>query len=203
MNNIDKKVLWFEGAGCVERGDVENCRIRTAYRNDEGNEIYLELSSVEVTKNSPFHLKEFVNAGFVDHCYTIKGYDEEIDNIIKRYFAFEYSKKRILRLVNEHTNCSFDEIRVADSFYGYHVHKNGGGYNLMDDHHFDGEKAEAARNAFAKIDEDIRTKLEEKWSKISLLSVNADSITVRCYASGESMRSHGMNPEEREITVKF
>ena len=203
MAGANKKVLWFEGAGCVERGDVENCRIRTAFRNNWGIEIYLEISSVEVTKHSPAHLREFVNAGFIDYCHTVKGYDEEVENLVKRYTAFEYSKDRILRLVNEHTDCSFDEIRVADSFYGYHVHKNGGGYNLMHDHVFDDKKAEAARNAFEKIDMEIRAKLEERWSKISLLSLNDSSITVRCYASKESMLAHGMNPEQRQITVNF
>jgi len=30
------KPLFFEGAGCVERGELENCRIRTAFTNDKG-----------------------------------------------------------------------------------------------------------------------------------------------------------------------
>ena len=30
-----KKTLYFEGAGCVPRNDVENCRIRTAFTNKD------------------------------------------------------------------------------------------------------------------------------------------------------------------------
>ena len=39
------KTLYFEGAGCIgtQVNDVENCRIRTAFRDNDGKEIYLEL----------------------------------------------------------------------------------------------------------------------------------------------------------------
>ena len=35
------KVLYFEGAGCVPCNDVENCRIRTAFTNNEGEKVYI------------------------------------------------------------------------------------------------------------------------------------------------------------------
>jgi len=44
------KTLYFECAGCVPCGEVENCRIRTAFHNDEGKAIYLEVTGNERTK---------------------------------------------------------------------------------------------------------------------------------------------------------
>lgn len=211
MSDAGKKVLWFEGAGNVPRGPVENCRIRTAFQNDAGSLFYLELSGMEVTKHTPDRLRHFNNVGFVDHCYYIRlSKDDENYNRhdIERRTNFEYSKAGILNLVNTELGCSFDEIRVADSFFGYRVHKDGphkGDYrhNFMEDHIFDERKAAAARAAFHRADMDIREKLGEKWSKISLAEVGDSAITVHCYASDESMRKHGMDPAERRITVPF
>lgn len=204
---MGNKVLWFEGAGCAERGDVPNCRIRTAFRNDKGDVLYLEISGMEVTKHTPKHLKHFKNVGWVDHCHYIHGGNDDCNNypfhVCERNRNFEYSQQGILKFVNEELGCSFTEIKVADSFFRYRVHGAKGVSNLMDDHTFDEEHAAKARAAFTKIDYEIRERLGEKYSKISLCEVNDDSLTVRCYASNESMRSHGMNPDQREIVVKF
>ena len=61
-----EKTLYFEGAGCsgTKRNDVENCRIRTAFHNDKGESIYLELTSCEVSKHSATSLKKYTFAGF-------------------------------------------------------------------------------------------------------------------------------------------
>lgn len=196
------KVLFFEGAGCAERGDLENCRIRTAFTNDEGKRFYLELTGVEVTKHTPKNWRHFKNICFVDYCYELGKDGEKIRFDIEKY-KFEYDKKSILNFVNSVMGCSFTEIVITDVFYGYRVHKHGGGYNLMEDHDWNVEKAHAVRKAYFEIDMKIRQQLGEKWSKISLHEIGADSITVRCYASEKSMREHGMDPNNRYITVKF
>ena len=196
------KVLFFEGAGLAERGDVENCRIRTAFKNDKGERFYLELSGMEVTHKSPERFKKYRNAGFVDYCYQLGEDDEKIRFDIEKK-EYEYSKAGILDFVNTELGCSFTDIVIADMFYGYRVHKDGGGYNFMEDHNFDHEKATRARNAYNEIDMKIRKQLGEKWSKISLHEVGEDSILVRCYASDKSMRDHGMDPDNRFITVNF
>jgi hypothetical protein len=199
------KVLFFEGAGCVERGDVENCRIRTAFTNDEGKQIYLELMGFERNKEKymPYEV-----VGYVDYCHYAEnigkeGYTE-YENVpeVKRGTNFEYSKTGILQFVNETLHCSFDEIKITDIFDGYRVHKDGG-YNFMEDFIYNPVKAEKARLAFDKIDKEIRAKLCEKYSKISLQSIEDDSITVRCYASDVSMEAHGMDSKQRVFTVKF
>lgn len=196
------KVLFFEGAGCVERGTVENCRIRTAFTNNEGKGIYLELWGIEVTKNSPERYKVYEYAGVVDYCYEVLESGEQFRFDIEEK-TFNYSKRGILDFVNENLNCSFTEIKVLDTFDGYRVHKDGGGYNFIEDFEYKPEIAAARRKAYNEIDMQIREQLCEKYSKINLESMNDESITVRVYASDKSMQAHGMNPNERHITVKI
>lgn len=196
------KVLFFEGAGCAERGDLENCRIRTAFRNDEGKAFYLELSGIESYKKMPERWRAFQNIGFVDYCYELGKDGEKLRADIEDH-NFEYSKQNILDFVNMELGCSFTDIVIADMFYGYRVHKDGGGYNFMEDHDWDVEKAHAARQAYFDLDMKIRKQLGEKYSKISLWEIGFDSITVRCYASDKSMRDHGMDPDNRFITVQI
>ncbi len=197
---MSNKVLFFEGAGCVPRGDVENCRIRTAFVNDSGEKIYLELSGFEPHKHTPNNLKCYANIAFVDYCYILEYGEEKCRFDIVRK-NFEYSKKSILDFVNECLNCSFESLIVLDMFDGYRVHKDGGGYNFIEDFEYNPEQAEKARYAFHKIDMEIREQLGEKYSKISLHSIDKHAITVRCYASNESMRSHGLDPDKRFMTV--
>ena len=196
------RTLFFEGAGCTPRGDVENCRIRTAFTNDDGDMVYLELSGMEVTKNTAPKFQKFQNAAFVDYCYihadgeAVKGFKLERVN-------FEYSKQEILNFVNGYLHCSFDNIIITDEFDGYRVHKDRGGYNLMEHFNYDPVKAEKARQAFHKIDMQVREQLGEKYSQISLYSVMDGHITVRCYASDKKMREHGLDPSKRFMTVPF
>lgn len=134
-----KKILYFEGAGCVPCNDVENCRIRTAFTNKEGNKIYIELLSgykhtkVEYEKNggklkNPKWVSE---DGYLscDFCHYITD-DPEIDDCNKSRLDCErntemekvkYTKENILAFVNENCNADFDEIVVLDSLAGYRV----------------------------------------------------------------------------------
>lgn len=196
------KVLYFEGAGCVPRGDVENCRIRTSFVNDEGVQIYLELSGFEVGKRSGEKFKGLINASTIDYCYEVTADGEKYRADIG-FKSFEYSKASILEFVNENLHCSFTEIKILDIFDGYHVHKDGGGYNRIEDYTYNEKRANAARTAFNKVDMEIREKLHETYSKISLLSIEDDGITVRCYASNALMTAFGMDPQQRVFKVLF
>lgn len=203
---MSNKVLYFEGAGCVPRGDVENCRIRTAFINDEGKRIYLEMSGMEVTKHTPITLKGFSNVAYVDHCHYIT--DERPNDDCNKHrlpcerkVHFEYCKEGILNFVNSELHCSFEKVVITDTFDGYRVHKDGGGYNLMDEFRYRPERAARARKAYEKIDMEIREKLGEKYSKISLYTLGDYAITVCCYASDKSMRDHGLDPTKRLMTI--
>lgn len=196
------KVLFFEGAGCVPRGDVENCRIRTSFVNDEGVQFYLELSGFEVTKNTAKKFYPMINVAYIDYCYEVTPDGEKYRADIE-FKYFEYTKANILEFVNENLGCSFTEIKILDVFDGYHVHKDGGGYNRIEDYCYNEKRENAAREAFNKVDMEIREKLHEKYSKISLVSIEDDGITVRCYASDNSMTAHGMDPSKRVFKVFF
>ena len=86
---MSKKVLYFEGAGCVPCNDVENCRIRTAFTNKEGKKVYIEFISgykhtvVEYGKNGRKlkHPKTISEDGYLvcDYCHYITD-DPEIDD---------------------------------------------------------------------------------------------------------------------------
>lgn len=136
----ETKTLYFEGAGCVPRGEVENCRIRTAFHNDKGEAIYLEMTGFEVTKNSRPSIKKYTNAGFIDHCHYILGDDDENKHSIKgmRDHSFEYTKAEILKVVNS-LDCSFDEVVILPDLAGYRVFADHGGHNFGDEFKFNAE----------------------------------------------------------------
>jgi hypothetical protein len=129
------KTLYFEGAGCVPRGTVENCRIRTAFTNDCGEKIYLELMGVEITKHNKTAYPDYEKLGYVgivDCCVAVG--DRDYKQIkVKRNMTFPYTHKGILDLINPHMRCSFDGVRVADDLSGYRVHADGSGHNFGDE----------------------------------------------------------------------
>lgn len=144
-----ERILYFEGAGCVPRGEVENCRIRTAFHNDKGDSIYLEIIGVEVTKHSPARVKSFKNAGFVDACYYILGDDDENKHNIhhRNSKAFEYTKVEILNFVNS-LGCSFDKVVILPDLAGYRVFKDGNGYNFGDNFIYNTETTARAEEIY-------------------------------------------------------
>ncbi len=111
------RVLKIEGAGCVPRGDVENCRLRTTFENDHGDMIYLEVHGVNAHQRSPSHVGEF--HGYVSHCFYLRdanrSYSELLAHVEK--MDFEYSKQGILNLINKHLKCSFDTIEIINEGY--------------------------------------------------------------------------------------
>ena len=153
------KTLYFEGAGCAPRGDVPNCRIRTAFHLDNGDALYLELTGSEVTKHSPNRLKCYTNAAHVDHCFYITGFPQYgpvpadkpscSTHICERGVNFEYCMAEILRFVNS-LGASFDAVEVLHNLAGYRVHAGCGNYNYGDEFPYDREltaKREAIYNA--------------------------------------------------------
>lgn len=131
------KVLVFEGAGCAWRNGVSNCRIRTAFRNDEGKQIYLEIIGWEPNehmKNSKHPKRREASTwpayGTVDFAFEITGNGREKDDCNESRFdcdrnddyLFEYTEDNILKFVNEYFGCSFDSIHIDNLLHGYRVH---------------------------------------------------------------------------------
>lgn len=201
-----KKVLYFEGAGMdfyeeesKKFSDVGNFRIRTSFFNNEGVQYYLELgNSVRYDK------KGKVRQGYgihVDHWFKIsdkllneKDYEHgyEIKKDFLTYREIDYTKKNITQWINENMNCSFDTIEVLCNYYGYRVHGDNGTYNLMETIDLNHERAKKRKEKYDEIDMEYRKTLNEKYSKIGLLEMNAESITIRCHASKESLQGKNL-----------
>ena len=170
-NNV--KTLYFEGAGCVPRADVPNCRIRTAFHLDNGNAVYLEISGMETTRSSAPIYKDFENYGVVDHCYCITGtWDDGTSRhkTERSTFAFEYNMDNILKFVNS-LGASFDAIEVLPDLAGYRVHADKGGHNFGDEFVKDSELLTARQH----IDSQIREKEIARGEKHPCYSLWVDS----------------------------
>lgn len=150
------KTLYFEGAGCVPRGEVENCRIRTAFHNDKGDAIYLEIMGVEVTKHNTKRYPGVDYVGFVDSCHYILGDDDENNHVIhhRNTKTFEYTKANILSFVNS-LGCSFSKVVILPDLAGYRVFREDGGYNFGDEFKFNAEltaRAEKIKTYFYELE---------------------------------------------------
>lgn len=141
-----KKILYFEGAGCVPAGEVAICRIRTAFTNDDGKKIYIELTSYTVEKTDHKKWKRYseyeVGAvlGFCDYCYYITD-DPSVDDCNESCLLCEnkkliYTYEGIKNFINENCNVSFDEIVVLDDLAGYKVFNDNGKHNTLDGYNF-------------------------------------------------------------------
>jgi len=214
---MTKNILFFEGAGCVPIGGVENCRIRTAFRNKNGVSIYLELSGMErqyknFHNSGNFELHTYAIQGFVSHCFCITDDLDDCNthNMLPGLRAaqklnYEYSKAGILSFVNNVLNGDFNEIKIGDFFDGYQVHQSdfnlfGSGktvfktgydkYFLMEEFlkMYVPELAEARRDAFKKYDTIYRTKTKNKYSILSVSAVGNEFMCLRSYASDKVLK---------------
>ena len=141
------KTLYFEGAGCVPCGEVSNCRIRTAFTNDNGKKVYIEFTSYTVTKDDHKKYKRYLghdigeNLGFCDYCHYITD-DPNIDDCnesrlpCERNKPFIYTYEGIKNFINENCNASFDKIVVLDNLAGFRVHNGSGKHNTSERYNF-------------------------------------------------------------------
>lgn len=133
------KTLYFEGAGCVPVGEVENCRIRTAFTNNNGKQIYLEITGLE--KKNKKGESEFI--GFIDSCHYITNENPNDDENKNRIYprngeTFKYTKENILKFVNS-LSCNFDAVVILPDLGGYRVFKEKDGHNFGDKFQFNAE----------------------------------------------------------------
>lgn len=203
MLKNNKKVLYFEGAGWedadISKATIGNCRIRTAFINNKGKKIYLEISAVPIYKGK-------IIEGYrmhIDHVFYITDDKDDCNNNRISFDwknirdNYNYSKEDITKWINKHLDCSFDTIEVLPQYEGYRVHGDNGTYNLIDNHNINLQRAKARKEAYNKIDKEYRKLLNEKYSKISMLEMDENSITVKCYASDQSMLRAGLTKEDR------
>lgn len=134
---MSKKTLYFEGAGSTgANGDYNglNCRIRTAFHNDKGKMIYLEVGGghpnkymLKEAKKEKIKLPEtymYIHFAFyitdnpeIDDCN-----ENQIKTIdYKEMLKISYTLENIRDFINKYFNCSFDEAVILDNLAGYKV----------------------------------------------------------------------------------
>lgn len=132
------KTLYFEGAGWSEadssKETIGNCRIRTAFTNNEGKEIYLEMQTAPKYKGKIIERYGL----YIDYVHYITDDKDDCNNSRIPYDYrntvdnYNYSNEDITKWINKHLNCSFKDILALPDLAGYRVHKDNRGYNLVD-----------------------------------------------------------------------
>lgn len=135
---MTNKILYFEGAGWDgANADYNglNCRIRTAFHDDNDKMIYLELHGFHPLKE---HIKEAKNKKielplthlYIDSAHYITddlSIDDENENRIKinvdykEMLKIPYTLDNIKDFINKHFNSSFDEVVILNHLAGYRV----------------------------------------------------------------------------------
>lgn len=216
------KTLYFEGAGCVPANDVENCRIRTAFTNKEGEKIYLEMFSgckhikVKCGKNgrklkNPKWITEY---GYIccDSCHYITS-DKEVDDENYSRLSCErnpelkvkYTKANILAFVNEHCNADFDEIVVLDNLAGYRVFADYTKdtvntplmYNYGDTFEYNAELTKKRRTKVEEMKKDFCKLFNQKYDNTSYYI--KDGKLIVCINVEEEKRINAGYPERKFV----
>ena len=217
-----KKVLYFEGAGCVPCNDVENCRIRTAFTNKDGKMIYIEFISgckttkIEYEKNgrklkNPKYITE-EGCLYCDYCHYITD-DPNVDDCNDSILSCErnsnlenkkYTKENILTFVNEHCNADFDEIVVLDDLAGYRVFADGKRntpemYNFGDMFQYDEELTHKRREKVEQMKKEFCELFNQEYDNTSYYIENG-KLTVKINVSDHALQKANWN-KSRKFTV--
>jgi len=208
-------VLYFEGAGMnfyseeqTNYSDVGNFRIRTAFKNLDGTSFYIELGNCPRFENKGKKMKVVTDFALrIEHLFKLEdrfkeelemgGYEMKKNHLEIR--KLDYTKSSITKWINENLNCNFDTIQVLNEFYGYRVHGDGA-YNLMEDIELNHDRAAAREQAYNNVDMEYRNFLNAKYSKISLLDMDDESISIRCYASDSELKD---KPRHLKVPVNY
>lgn len=198
-----KKVLYFEGAGCVPAGEVANCRIRTAFTNDDEKKIYIELLSYTVEAIDHKKWKRYSEyevgtvLGFCDYCHYITD-DPSVDDCnesclpCERKKQFIYTYEGIKNFINENCNASFDEIVVLDNLAGYRVFNISGKYNTSETYNYgdtfvyDAELTKKRITKVAELSEHFKQIFNERYDNTSYYIENG--VLTVCLNVSEEVR---------------
>lgn len=220
------KTLYFEGAGWHKavRGysDIPNCRIRTAFTNDKGDKIYLEILAYEI-REKDFRRSwcsyptgtpiAFIDSAFyitddpeIDDCNKNRicfPDGEAIDQTTKSVFIFTY--ENLLKFINETFGCSFDNTIVLNKLTGYKVFndfvKNGNfaSYNFGDEFQYDDERTQKRLAKMNELSEYFKQFMESDDS--SYWADENGDLVVRINTSDKVFQQ--MKFKERQFTIKI
>lgn len=208
---MSKKVLYFEGAGCVPCNDVENCRIRTAFTNKEGKKVYIEFISgykhtvVEYGKNGKKlkQPKTISEDGYLscDYCHYITD-DQEIDDCnvsvleCERNSSIEkvkYTKENILNFINKYCNADFDEIVILDNLAGFRVFSDGkhntfSAYNYGDEFNYNKELTEKRIEKVKEMKKYFSKLFNQEYDNTCYYINNNGELEVRIAVSDQALQ---------------
>lgn len=122
-----KKTLYFMGMGMnftseeVKGSDVGNYRIRTTFKDNNNNIIFVEFSrghKLERINNKLVITSDL--ALHVGHLFNLSVSDNENESHIKSNSeGYLYTKADIIRFINDNFNVSFDDIIILDILSGF------------------------------------------------------------------------------------
>ena len=219
-----EKVLYFEGAG-VDSPTVQseyngiNCRIRTAFTNNAGRKLFLELQGVHLhhdkrkrfsyPKTSIYLSDLFVIAGNSDDCcYQLHPISYE------KMKEVEYTLENICEFVNKYCGCSFDRVEVLPWLAGYRVFKEGGKgidqYSYGDEFCYDVARTERMTQRVEELSDKFCRELGMRngrvcyghpWDNTSYWCGEDGKLHVRLNISSERLSKAGYAQREWEEIV--
>lgn len=198
------KTLYFEAAGSPHADyNGINCRIRTAFINDFGSAIYLEISGWQGAKDKKamahiWHCVETVKVRKFE--FKTNRSDNGENDVRGLKSDFEYTPENIRKFVNEQLKCSFDNIVVLDNLAGYRVHGKNGRYNLMEDFEYNEELTKRRIAKVAEISENYKNAFNMKYDNTSYY-IEDGELVVRINASDAAMKKAGIL--ERKYIVEM
>lgn len=169
-----EKILYFEGAGWSEadtsKETIGNCRVRTAFINNEGEKIYIEITAAPKLdkKHKAIPGKYWMH---IDHLFCVTEDADENKTGIKYDYQdlkenYDYREEDITRWINKHLKSNFDTIEVLPDLAGYRVHR-GQEYNLVDNFNYDKELT-AKRLEIKQHFEELEKSEGKKYPNLSM-----------------------------------
>lgn len=208
-------ILYFEGAGMdfysniqTDFSDVGNFRIRTAFKNLDGEEIYLEMSSgarFDFSYKKPRKLTDF--ALYIDYVHKVekgeKGdqVDIRIEYDKEKIKEYNYTIEDITKWINENLNCNFEGIGLLDRFYNYFVHAKNGGYNLIEDVEINHDLATVRRKAYIEIREKYAEIFNRKFPAISIKEMTENYIIFDNHQGKELLQRYGLPSRYEKVLL--
>jgi len=117
------KTIKFEGAGwegadISKATDMQNCRVRTTFINNEGKQIYLEIGCVDNRKKLSMYSR-YKNMDIPWHI-SFLFYTNDKSRSCSDDFRYlynetqEFNKANVLHLLNKHCNASFENVQTIN-----------------------------------------------------------------------------------------
>jgi len=106
-------IFKVEGAGSVATEHLANCRIRTRFKDAEGNKVFFEMTGSDNYRNTG------KSVGFVTDCFYVTE-DGNEDQISLETKSMPYTQTGIVDFINKYFGNAFTSIEVTNiSVHGH------------------------------------------------------------------------------------